>query len=303
MVYTVTVNPALDLTVKLDDFKPGALNRAADEKIHAGGKGINVSYVLNSLGIKTRAVGFIAGFTGREIARLLLDAGIESDFIELKEGNSRINIKLNAGNETEINGKGPRIRGEDLNKLYDRLSSVSENDILVLSGSFGRDLPEDLYARIIGRIDKNAKVAVDTTRGLFETLKYRPFLIKPNRAELCALFNEKELDIDGVLRYAKKLQALGAQNVLVSLGADGALLLDEHGEIHTSPAPEGRAVNTVGAGDSMVAGFIAGHLMGKNHHDAFRLGLAAGSATAFCERFAAAEQIYMLHEKLEKTEN
>ena len=173
MVYTVTVNPALDLTVKLDDFKPGALNRAADEKIHAGGKGINVSSVLNSLGIKTRAVGFIAGFTGREIARLLLDAGIESDFIELKEGNSRINIKLNAGNETEINGKGPRIRGEDLNKLYDRLSSVSENDILVLSGSFGRDLPEDLYARIIGRIV--AKVAVDTTRGFFETLNTARF--------------------------------------------------------------------------------------------------------------------------------
>lgn len=306
MVYTITLNPALDYTVYLPSLICGEVNRAESERIYPGGKGINVSIVLNNLGVETCALGFIAGIEGREIQRLVAETGTRTDFIELHDGSSRINIKLRAGEETEINARGPVIAEKDIAMLFSKLDVIKDTDILVLSGSFQQSVPRDIYAQIIKRVHKrNIRVAIDAPHGMLDTLKYHPFLIKPNKTELCEMFGESSLDEDGVLYCARLLHERGAQNVLVSLGAEGALLVDEFNSIHRKAAPVGRVINTVGAGDSMVAGFIAGYLRSNDIEESLNLALAAGSATAFSEWLATGKQIrdvYNTHDAKAKDE-
>lgn len=296
MIYTVTFNPSLDYIVRLADFVPGAVNRTCGEQILCGGKGINVSVVLRNLGVDNVALGFIAGFTGKEIARQLSALGCRSDFIELPTGLSRVNVKIKAAEESEINGRGPAIGPAALDSLFLQLERLAAGDTLVLAGSIPSALPSDIYERILARLDgRGVRAVVDATCDLLRNvLKYRPFLIKPNKAELAELFSAAiENDAD-VVRYARELQSLGAQNVLVSLAGDGALLLTADGAAHRGRAPRGKVVNSVGAGDSMVAGFLAGLLQGGGLQDALRWGLAAGSASAFSEQLARREEVEAL---------
>lgn len=296
MIYTVTFNPSLDYIVKVDSFRLGEVNRTRSEKILPGGKGINVSIVLKNLGIESVAMGFIAGFTGNEIQKRLKGFGCESDFIRIQNGMSRINVKLKSNEESEINGQGPRIGGADLQKLFDRIDRLQEGDVLVLAGSIPNTLPEDIYEKILDRIKaKNILVVVDATRDLLlNVLKYHPFLIKPNNHELGELFGRKLQSDEEIIQCAKELQTKGARNILVSMAGDGAILVEESGRTHKSPAPKGVVRNSVGAGDSMVAGFLAGYLAHGNYQEAFRTGIAAGSASAFSEELASKEDILAL---------
>ena len=261
MIYTITFNPALDYIVKMDDFNLGHVNRSSCESVYAGGKGINVSIVLNNLGVKSKALGFIAGFTGQEIEREVREFGCDTDFIKLKNGMSRINVKIKADVESEINGGGPDIPEEALEELYEKLNCLTEGDILVLAGSIPKTMPVDIYEKIMESLqDKGVKFIVDTTgESLLKVLKYKPFLIKPNHHELGDLFNVKLNGNDEIIEYAKKLKEMGARNVLISMAGDGAILIKENGEVITSNVPKGKVKNSVGAGDSMVAGFIAGY--------------------------------------------
>lgn len=296
MIYTVTFNPSLDYIVKVDSFRLGEINRTRSEKILPGGKGINVSIVLKNLGIESVAMGFIAGFTGNEIQKRLKGFGCESDFIRIQNGMSRINVKLKSDEESEINGQGPRIGGADLQKLFDRIDRLREGDVLVLAGSIPNTLPEDIYEKILDRIKaKNILVVVDATRDLLlNVLKYHPFLIKPNNHELGELFGRKLQSGEEIIQCAKELQTKGARNILVSMAGDGAILVEESGRTHKSPAPKGVVRNSVGAGDSMVAGFLAGYLAHGDYQEAFRTGIAAGSASAFSEELASKEDILAL---------
>lgn len=296
MIYTVTFNPSLDYIVKVDSFRLGEVNRTRSEKILPGGKGINVSIVLKNLGIESVAMGFIAGFTGNEIQKRLKGFGCESDFIRIQNGMSRINVKLKSDEESEINGQGPRIGGADLQKLFDRIDRLREKDVLVLAGSIPNTLPEDIYEKILDRIKaKNILVVVDATRDLLlNVLKYHPFLIKPNNHELGELFGRKPQSDEEIIQCAKELQTKGARNILVSMAGDGAILVEESGRTHKSPAPKGVVRNSVGAGDSMVAGFLAGYLAHGDYQEAFRTGIAAGSASAFSEELASKEDILAL---------
>lgn len=286
MIYTVTLNPSLDYVVSVADFKSRALNRTDNEVIMPGGKGINVSVVLKRFGVKSTALGFLAGFTGEEIGRRLKNEGVANDFIELKGGCSRINVKVLADNgETEINGQGPSMTPRDLDRLIDKIRDLEPTDTLVLSGSVPASMPRDSYRRILDAVaqENGCRIVLDTGGSyLRELIPYKPFLVKPNRDELQELFHTKINDRDDALKYAKKLQEQGARNVLVSLGGDGAVLVTETGEEYSMPAPEGNVVNTVGSGDSMVAGFLTG-LSGSetDYHNAFLMGIAAGSAAAF----------------------
>ncbi|MCY1713450.1 1-phosphofructokinase [Caproiciproducens galactitolivorans] len=296
MIYTVTFNPSLDYIVKVDSFRLGEVNRTRSEKILPGGKGINVSIVLKNLGIESVAMGFIAGFTGNEIQKRLKIFGCESDFIRIQNGMSRINVKLKSDEESEINGQGPRIGGADLQKLFDRIDRLREGDVLVLAGSIPNTLPEDIYEKILDRIKaKNILVVVDATRDLLlNVLKYHPFLIKPNNHELGELFGRKLQSDEEIIQCAKELQTKGARNILVSMAGEGAILVEESGRTHKSPAPKGVVRNSVGAGDSMVAGFLAGYLAHGDYQEAFRTGIAAGSASAFSEELASKEDILAL---------
>jgi len=282
MIYTVTFNPAIDYTVKLSTLQPGRINRNLAEEYLFGGKGINVSGVLKNLGVETVALGFVAGFTGEGLEKGLQQQGICTRFIHTR-GMTRINVKIKATEETEINGIGPQITGEDMQQLYEQLGKLQPGDTLVLSGSIPGCLPDNTYEKIMEFLqDKDIRIAVDATKELLlNVLKYRPFLIKPNNHELGEIFG-KELKADAeIIACAKKLQEMGAQNVLVSMAEDGALLLDENGDTHRIGCPEGKLVNSVGAGDSMVAGFLAGFLQTGDYGYALKLGTAAGSATAF----------------------
>ncbi|WP_297712509.1 1-phosphofructokinase [Clostridium sp.] len=296
MIYTITFNPALDYIVKMDEFNLGHVNRSNKEFVYAGGKGINVSIVLNNLEVKSKALGFIAGFTGDEIERRVREFGCDTDFIKLKEGMSRINVKIKADVESEINGGGPDISAEALEELYGKLDTLKAGDILVLAGSIPKTMPTDVYERIMERLqEKGVKFIVDTTgESLLKVLKYNPFLIKPNHHELGELFGVKLNNKEEVIEYAKKLKDMGAQNVIISMAGDGAVLIDSNGGVTTSNVPKGIVKNSVGAGDSMVAGFIAGYLNSEKIEDGFKLGVATGSASAFSEGLATKDYVYKL---------
>lgn len=293
MIYTITFNPAIDYIVDVRAFKTDYTNRTFDERILPGGKGINVSIVLKNLGIDNTALGFIAGFTGKEIQRLLNEMDIKTNFIEVENGFSRINVKLRSIDETEINGKGPEISKADVDELFSQLDILEKGDILVLAGSIPDTLPSSIYRDIMEYLKgKDLKIIVDATNDLLvNVLEFKPFLIKPNKYELEGIFG---VDIDtreDLITYAKKLKEMGAVNVLVSLGKDGALLVNEFGEVLEAFAPKGELINSVGAGDSMVAGFISGYLKNENYIEAFKTGLSAGSASAFSENLATKEEV------------
>ena len=283
MIYTVTLNPAIDYIVHLDELKNGAINRSRAEECFFGGKGINVSNVLRTLGLDTVALGFVAGFTGEGLEKGLQRLGLATRFLHLENGMTRINVKVKAGQETEINGTGPLITPADMDRLYAQLDEIRSGDTLVLSGSIPGCLPSDTYAGILARLEnKGILTVVDATKELLvSTLKHRPFLIKPNNHELGEIFGVTPVTDEEIAVCAGKLQRLGARNVLVSMAGDGALLLDEHGAVHRMGCPKGRVLNSVGSGDSMVAGFLAGYLQTGAYDQALKLGTAAGSATAF----------------------
>lgn len=299
MVYTVTFNPAIDYVVWMDGLKTGSLNRTASEKILWGGKGINVSAVLAQLGVGSKALGFVAGFTGRAIRDGVSSMGVETDFVELREGCSRINVKIRSAEETEINGQGPGIPEEAIERLYEKLDVLRDGDLLVLAGSIPGTLPNNMYERILARLShRKIKAVVDATGELLlNVLKYRPFLIKPNDRELGELFGVNLKSAEEILSCAEKLRKMGAVNVLVSMGGEGAILLDEYNRVHRCGVCKGTVRNSVGAGDSMVAGFIAGSEKGDYDY-ALKLGTAAGGATAFSDELAKRDEIYELLKQL-----
>lgn len=299
MVYTVTFNPAVDYVVHTDRVLLGEVNRARSEEIYFGGKGINVSLVLKELGIASKALGFVAGFTGRAIEEGVSAQGVETDFVRLEEGFSRINVKLKADGETELNGQGPRISEAALGRLYEKLDALRDGDVLVLAGSIPDSLPSDIYEKILARLSRHKiKVVADATKGLLlNMLKYRPFLIKPNVHELGELFGAAISGTDEIISFAKRLKEMGAVNVLVSMAGDGAILLDERDRVHRCGVCRGTVKNSVGAGDSMVAGFVAGSESGDYEY-ALKLGTAAGGATAFSEGLAKREKIFELMKQL-----
>ena len=296
MIYTITFNPALDYIVRVDNFKVGQVNRTSYEEVYAGGKGINVSIVLNNLDVENIALGYIAGFTGDEIENRVKSMGCKTDFIKLNNGMSRINVKLKSNEESEINGQGPAINDSDLDELFNKLDSLKEGDVLVLAGSIPNTLPENIYEIIMKRLEnKNIKIIVDATKDLLlNVLKYRPFLIKPNHHELAELFNVELKDEDEIIIYAKKLKEMGAKNVLISMAGDGAIFITEDNKVIKSNVPKGKLVNSVGAGDSMVGGFIAGYLNNGDLEEAFKMGVATGSASAFSEGLATKDKVYEL---------
>lgn len=296
MIYTVTLNPSIDYVIKLEHLNTGHVNRVNSENVYPGGKGINVSRILKTLGNDNVATGFVSGFTGDFIRNSLCELDVKSDFIQLDNGFTRINVKIKSDEETEINGGGPHISDEKLKELFDKLSKLNENDILILAGSIPSTLSEDLYEKIMNHVKKNkVKVVVDATKNLLlNVLKYNPFLIKPNNHELEEMFNVKLNNMDDIITYAKKLQEMGARNVLISMGKDGAILVTENNEVFISNVAKGKVVNSVGAGDSMVAGFISGYLNSNSYEDALKLGSASGSATAFSSDLATKEFIYKL---------
>lgn len=300
MIYTVTFNPSLDYIVKVNNLKLGAVNRTTREDIYAGGKGINVSIVLSNLGYKSKALGFTAGFTGNEIERRVNEKGIDSEFIKLNEGLSRINVKMKSNEESEINGNGPNITKEALDKLFSKLNTLESGDILVLAGSIPSSLPSDIYEKIMAFLkDKNIKIVVDATKDLLlNVLKYNPFLIKPNNHELGEMFNVELKTDDEIIHYGKKLLDMGAENVLISMAGDGAIFLSKNGEVFKSGVPKGVVKNSVGAGDSMVAGFIAGYLKESDLNKAFKMGVATGSASAFSEELATKDEVENLLKEL-----
>lgn len=301
MIYTITFNPALDYIMTVDEFNKGSVNRSKSEKILPGGKGINVSLVLTNLGVQNTALGFIAGFTGKNIEEILKNRGCKTDFVNLKEGFSRINVKLMSESETEINGNGPYIDEEELKCLYEKLSKLNLEDVLVLAGSVPSSLPADIYSKLIKLVaEKGVKIVVDATGDLLvKCLEYKPFLIKPNNFELEQIFNIKLDSRENIIKYALKLKEMGAVNVLVSMGAEGAILVDEFGKSYDLNAPDGKVVNTVGSGDSMVAGFLAGLYEKDDYEYAFKLSVAAGSASAFSEELATKDEIMKVYEKIE----
>lgn len=302
MIYTITCNPSLDYIVSVEDFTVGKTNRTASEQMLPGGKGINVSTVLGNLGVESIALGFSAGFTGEEIRRRVQARGVRAEWIPLASGNSRINLKLKNYDGTEINGMGPEVGPEDVEKLYAQIDRLQEGDMLVMAGSLPSGLPGGFYGDLMERLSgRKVLCIVDTAgKGLLQVLKWRPFLIKPNRDELRELFDVSIRTRQEAIPYARKLQEMGAVNVLVSLSGEGAVLAGGDGAVYESPAPSGKLVNAVGAGDSMVAGFLAGWLSGKGCRHAFYMGLAAGSASAFSENLAEKKAVDLLMETLTK---
>ena len=293
MIYTVTFNPSLDYIVSVDDFKLGLTNRTSSELILPGGKGTNVSTVLKNLGLESTALGFVAGFTGNEIVKRLNDMGIKSDFIYIENGISRINLKLKSIDGTEINGAGPDISEEKVNELMDKLNQLKEGDVLVLAGSIPSSMSDNIYRDIMADLkDRGVMIVVDATKDLLlNVLEYHPFLIKPNNHELGEIFDVKLTTREEVIPYGRKLQEKGARNVLVSMAGEGAVLIAEDGQVFDAPAPKGKLINGVGAGDSMVAGFVAGWIEKQDYEYAFHMGVASGSASAFSENLATKEEI------------
>ena len=300
MIYTVTFNPSLDYIVSVDDFKLGLTNRTSSELILPGGKGTNVSTVLKNLGFESTALGFVAGFTGNEIVKRLNDMGIKSDFISIENGISRINLKLKSIDGTEINGAGPDISEEKVNKLMDKLNQLKEGDVLVLAGSIPSSMSDNIYRDIMADLkDRGVMIVVDATKDLLlNVLEYHPFLIKPNNHELGEIFDVKLTTREEVISYGRKLQEKGARNVLVSMAGEGAVLIAEDGQVFDAPAPKGKLINGVGAGDSMVAGFVAGWNEKQDYEYAFHMGVASGSASAFSENLATKEEIINVYNQV-----
>lgn len=300
MIYTVTFNPSLDYIVSVEDFKLGLTNRTSSELMLPGGKGINVSTVLMNLGIENTALGFVAGFTGREIERRLKEQGVKTDFIEIEEGMSRINLKLKSIDGTEINGMGPEIGDASRGMLMEQIGRLGKGDVLFLSGSIPASMPDDAYRGIMKLLEgRGVQIIVDATRELLvNVLEYHPFLIKPNNHELGEIFGVELKTREDVAPYGRKLQEMGAVNVLISMAGEGAVLIDAEGGIHESPAPKGTLVNGVGAGDSMVAGFMAGWMEKQDYEYAFHMGVSAGSASAFSENLATREEIEAVYRQI-----
>ena len=302
MIYTVTFNPSLDYIVTVPGFTCGRTNRTVEEKIFPGGKGVNVSMVLKNLGIDSTALGFYAGFTGQELKRLMEQKGISAGFIPVEDGITRINVKIRGEEESEINGQGPAIGKAEIAKLYEKLDSLTDGDTLILAGSIPGVMPQTMYSDIMEHLkNKKLNIVVDATRDLLvNVLCYHPFLIKPNNHELEEIFGvTMEEGKAEIARYAKKLQEKGARNVLDSMAGDGAVLVTETGEIYEAAAPKGKVVNSVGAGDSMVAGFLAGYFAENDYRAAFQMGLCTGSASAFSEELATKDTVEALLEKAE----
>lgn len=301
MIYTVTLNPSLDYIVSVEDFKLGRTNRTGSELMLPGGKGINVSTVLKNLGVENTALGFVAGFTGDEIVRRLEVMGVQTGFIRLSRGFSRINFKLKSMEGTEINGQGPQICEEDVERLMEQLKQMKEGDTLFLAGSIPASMPDDTYGNIMESLkDRRLQIVVDATGDLLlKVLEYRPFLIKPNHHELGEIFGEELQPGEAVIPYGRKLQEMGARNVLISMAGAGAALIAEDGSVYMAPAPEGELKNGVGAGDSMVAGFMAGWMERQDYEYAFRMGVAAGSASAFSENLATGNEIREVYERVD----
>lgn len=302
MIYTVTFNPSLDYIVSVEDFKLGLTNRTNSELLLPGGKGINVSTVLMNLGIESTALGFVAGFTGDEIVRRLEQMGVRNGFIRIEEGFSRINVKLKSIDGTEINGQGPVISETKVQSLMTQLDELGEGDVLFLSGSIPASMPDDAYQKIMERLDgKGVQIIVDATKDLLmNVLPHHPFLIKPNNHELGEIFETELKSREAVVPYAKKLQEMGAQNVLISMAGEGAVLVAADGTVYDAPAPKGTLVNSVGAGDSMVAGFMAGWMEKQDYEYAFHMGVASGSASAFSENLATKEEIQAVYKQINK---
>ncbi|MDU2693730.1 MAG: 1-phosphofructokinase [Intestinibacter bartlettii] len=300
MIYTVTLNPSIDYVIKVDKLTTGNINRVNEEHVYPGGKGINVTRILKSLDNDNIALGFVSGFTGDYIINSLQELNLKSDFIKVKEGFTRINVKVKSEEETEINGQGPKISEEELNQFYKVIDKLVDGDILILSGSIPSCLDERLYESIMKKVeDRDIKVIVDATKNLLlNVLKYKPFLIKPNNHELAEMFNVELNSTEDVVFYARKLKEMGAQNVLISMGKDGALLVTENDEVFASSVAKSEVINSVGAGDSMVAGFIAGYLKSNSYEEALRLGAASGGATAFSSDLATREFIDKLVDEI-----
>lgn len=300
MVYTVTFNPALDYVMNVEKLSTDDINRTESEELYYGGKGINVSAILSRLNIPTVALGFTAGFTGKKLKEMLDDDGIKNDFTELNSGFTRINVKVKFGKELDINANGPEITADKIKELFLKLKKLNDGDYLVLAGSVPASLPDDLYSKILEELSgKNINIVVDTTGNqLLNVLKYKPFLIKPNHHELGEIFGQEMDTTEKITEYAKKLQEMGAVNVLVSRGGDGAVLVDGNGTVHPAAAVEGTLVNSVGCGDSMVAGFIAGYITNKSYSEALKLSVASSAATAFSKELAKADEIYKIYKNL-----
>ena len=308
MIYTVTFNPAIDYIAKVNDLKMNEINRATSEKILAGGKGINVSVVLKNLGIESVALGFIAGFTGNEIKQRVEEFGIKTDFVYIPEKFSRINVKLQSNvegkitEETAINGEGPKILEQEVNEFMKKIEKIGKDDFIVLAGSVSRNMKDDIYEKICNKVkEKGAKIVADATgKLLVNVLKHNPFLIKPNKKELEEIFEKKINTNEEVVLYARKLQEMGAENVLISMDKDGAILITKDEKMLYSKAPKGEVVNSVGSGDSMVAGFITGFIMYQDYEKALKMGIAAGSASAFSKDLATKEEILVQLSNMEK---
>ncbi len=293
MIFTVTFNPSLDYIVRVDEMRLGTINRTNYEQLLPGGKGINVSIVLGNLGHPSRALGFSAGVTGVALEKLLADTGVDADLVHVKAGFTRINAKVKAVEETEINGQGPRIAPEDVDALFSKLDVLGQDDTLVISGSVPNTLPSDMYEQVMERLaGRGVRIVVDAERDLLtRVLPYLPFLVKPNNHELGDIFGVTLKTRDEVVPYARRMQEMGAQNVLVSMAGEGGVLVAADGQVYQSPAAKGIVVNSVGAGDSCVAGFLAGLMETGSYQTAFRMGLAAGSASAFSDHLATRPEV------------
>lgn len=293
MIFTVTFNPSLDYIVRVDEMRLGTINRTNYEQLLPGGKGINVSIVLGNLGHPSRALGFSAGVTGAALEKLLADTGVDADLVHVKAGFTRINAKVKAIEETELNGQGPRIAPEDVDALFSKLDVLGQDDTLVISGSVPNTLPSDMYEQVMERLaGRGVRIVVDAERDLLtRVLPYRPFLVKPNNHELGDIFGVTLKTRDEVVPYARRMQEMGAQNVLVSMAGEGGVLVAADGQVYQSPAAKGTVVNSVGAGDSCVAGFLAGLMETGSYQTAFRMGLAAGSASAFSDHLATRPEV------------
>lgn len=293
MIYTVTFNPALDYLMYVDELQSNDINRTVDEQLFYGGKGINVSVILSRLDIENKALGFLAGFSGHQLEEMLDADSIDNDFVYLKKGYTRINVKIKSSKEIDINANGPEIDSDDINALFQKLEDLQKGDCLVLAGSIPNTLPNNIYEKILDRLkDKGIDFVVDATGDLLKNvLKYKPLMVKPNHHELGEIFGVEIKTLDDIKIYGKKLQEMGAKNVLVSRGKNGAALLDENGELHTTGNVEGKIVSSVGCGDSMVAGFLAGYYRSGDYSYALKLGSACGNATAFSPNLATKEEI------------
>ena len=300
MIYTITFNPALDYISQVEDFEVGKINRTKTEKILPGGKGLNVSIVLKNLAYNSTALGFKAGFKGEELKKQIEDYGIKTDFIKVKKGITRINVKISSKEETALNGNGPEISKEDIQNLLDKIDKIKKDDIVILAGNVPKGINNNIYEIICVNLEKNGVTyIVEATKELLiNVLKYKPFLIKPNKEELEETFKVKIETKEDIILYAKKLQLMGAQNVLVSLGGDGAILVTAEDNVYFCKAPKGKVLNTVGSGDSMVAGFLAGYLKKQDYEYALKMGIATGSASAFSMDLATIKDVETLLRKM-----